>query len=665
MPDSRTDKLTSTLARTAGQRVMWFEIVSPLGNDRFGPVYLARDDGASADAGARELVVLHECVPALGHDGGGSVPTGELRTAQIRREFLNLAERLCSLRHPGAVRGRFARRDGPAAWLVVDHVAGPTLTRWLARPAMLDERTVLSLLLPVVDALQAAHEMGLIHGDLSPDSIRVRPDGVGVALGFTALLAKGPGLQRLHDGPAHRYAAPERFTPTAGKLPVSGDVYSVGALLYRLCTGVEPVDGQARTAEGIDPLPPAVVLARDRFPPRFLNAIDRALARSSQDRPTSMLELRRALLGPPIDASSSAPSGTGKLALDWLRVGPRLARVASAVVVFALLFVAGRVAWRTGIVDGVGNTLFGPRNAIATARDLESGNAVPAIVVAPEAAAGQATRASIVSVLAAAERAFVAQRYTTPPLDNAFDRYLQVLAVDPVNEAALTGINRILNYYSTRATRAERDGNSERAGTLWARAVAVARTTSAEVSLTPGARLWLDAELQRLSVHSDGEVADATEWQKPSPAHSQSAPAVALKPRPGTPTTKVSTTDPAPATTSAPTAAKARITDEIAAPVSAPVIVSGAPQAPQRVTGDAVSPAVQGGSEEQVVRDSAQVRFLARIDRLTTDAATAERRGEANRARALYQTILELRPGNETASAALQRLGQVQIRLRD
>src|SRR6266851_3074595 len=142
-----------------GSRLGAYEILSTLGVGGMGEVYRARDTKLGRDVALKILPELFAADPD--------------RLARFQRE----AQVLASLNHPhiGAIYG-LEESDGVKA-LVLELVEGPTLADRIAQGAIpLDE--ALPIARQIAEALEAAHEQGVIHRDLKPANIKLRPDAV-------------------------------------------------------------------------------------------------------------------------------------------------------------------------------------------------------------------------------------------------------------------------------------------------------------------------------------------------------------------------------------------------------------------------------------------------------------------------------------------------------
>ena len=158
---------------TPGTRIGPYEITGSLGAGGMGEVYRARDTKLNREVA---LKVLPELLAA-----------DRDRLARFTRE----AQLLASLNHPH-IAAIYGFEEGG---LVLELVDGPTLAdRIVQGPISMDE--ALSIARQIAEALQAAHEQGVIHRDLKPANIKVRPDGTVKVLDFGLAKALAPATPR-------------------------------------------------------------------------------------------------------------------------------------------------------------------------------------------------------------------------------------------------------------------------------------------------------------------------------------------------------------------------------------------------------------------------------------------------------------------------------------
>ena len=129
--------------------------------------------------------------------------------------------------------------------LVMDYVAGEDLADVVERQGKLTLEQTVAVLAPVASVLDRLHEAGMVHRDVSPDNVRVTPEGTGTLLDFGSVL-----------GASHRegvtvtvrpgFAPPEQFGDVATQGPWT-DVYALAATAYCCLVGTPPADSLQRT----------------------------------------------------------------------------------------------------------------------------------------------------------------------------------------------------------------------------------------------------------------------------------------------------------------------------------------------------------------------------------------------------------------------------------
>lgn len=175
---------------------------------------------------------------------------------------------LARLSGPYAPRCLAQGEDEHGPWLVIERIAGDSLeTLAAAAPLPADEVARLGTLL--ADALHALHRQGVVHHDLTPAHVLLRPEGVATLIDFglachdelpDLAAAESEGTISALGTPA--VIAPEQLLGRRGD-PRS-DLYAAGAILYRLATGRYPF-GAAASSWGrhrrrwFDPIPPRVL----------------------------------------------------------------------------------------------------------------------------------------------------------------------------------------------------------------------------------------------------------------------------------------------------------------------------------------------------------------------------------------------------------------------
>ena len=233
---------------------------------------------------------------------------------QFVNRFVQEARTAARLSHPHVVPVYDQGQDDGVVFLAMELVEGSTLRDVIEEHAPLSTRAALRLLEPVVEALAAAHEVGLVHRDVKPENV---------------LLGRGPrggtvkvadfGLARLDAADARTtevlwgtaaYLAPEQVEQ--GRADARTDVYAVGLLLFELLSGRKAFPGQDPLRVAYEHVHAGVPHLRDLAPSVPVAVEDlvlRAAATEPADRPpdaswllTELRSLRRALTDDELDA---------------------------------------------------------------------------------------------------------------------------------------------------------------------------------------------------------------------------------------------------------------------------------------------------------------------------------------------------------------------------
>ncbi|MBX3470632.1 MAG: protein kinase [Planctomycetes bacterium] len=312
------------------QRLGPYEVLAELGRGGAGAVLRARD------AAGRE-VALKVLLP-------GAAP-------HARKRFLREARALARLRHPGVVGVvDVAREDdrapGPAAapaWIAMELVPGETLAARLAREGPLPPRAAVRLAERLADAVAHVHAAGVLHRDINPRNVILRPPGgepvladLGLTRDVTPTSQSRVSIEGLFLG-TPGYWPPEQARGDVDAVGVEADVYGVGATLYAALTGrppflVESLDDALRCLVA-DPLPPSRL--RAEVDAALDALVLRCLARAPGDRVPTAAALAEALRG------LRRGSGAGRGRAAWLE------SCAAAAVVVAVLVAVGALATPT------------------------------------------------------------------------------------------------------------------------------------------------------------------------------------------------------------------------------------------------------------------------------------------------------------------------------
>jgi len=260
------------------------------------------------------------------------------RHPEILRRFELEAEMLGRLQHPGIaqVYAFYPGDRKTPAHLVMELVSGPPLTDF-ARAERLPLADRVGLIVKLADAVQHAHERGVIHRDLKPANVLVAEGRQPKVLDFGIARATGVDVKRMTIQTAHgqlmgtlAYMSPEQLRGRSADIDERSDVYALGVLLYRLLADRLPFDvGNMSLPAAIqcvlENLPPPLGAITDELAGPLEGIVARAMARDLDRRYQTAAELahdlRRFLEGDhpaPMPPSTKAVAAASSLRPDWM-----------------------------------------------------------------------------------------------------------------------------------------------------------------------------------------------------------------------------------------------------------------------------------------------------------------------------------------------------------
>ncbi len=275
-------------ALVAGRLVGHYKIIKPLGKGGMGEVYLAGDTKLDRKVALKLL------------------PAEFTNHKERLHRFIREAKAASSLNHPNIITIHEIGEAEGASYIATEFIDGQTLKQ--CNHTKMELAEILDVSIQVASALQAAHAAGIVHRDIKPDNIMLRPDGIVKVLDFgLAKLTEKSQLApansqidtmvRVHTRPGTvlgtiNYMSPEQARGQV--LDQRTDVFSFGVVLYEMAAGRLPFAG-ATSADALvsilDKEPMPLAECSPDVPAEFERIVSKALRKDREERYQTIKDL--------------------------------------------------------------------------------------------------------------------------------------------------------------------------------------------------------------------------------------------------------------------------------------------------------------------------------------------------------------------------------------
>lgn len=328
--DLLRDSSTISYLPSEREQITHFELIEKLGTGAFGTVWKARDTQLDRTVALK-------------------VPRKADLDENEAEKFIREARAAAQLRHPNIVSVHEVGREGATIYIVSDFVEGLTLSDYLTGQA-LTAREAAEICTTVAEAVNHAHECGVIHRDLKPGNVMLDLNGIPHVMDFGLAKREVGEITVTVEGqilgtPA--YMSPEQAQGESHRVDRRSDIYSIGVILFELLTNERPFRGNARMLlhqvihdEAPSPRKLNVNVPRD-LETICLRCLEKDPEKRFQSAAELAAELRRFLNGEPIH---SRPISHMERSWRWCKRKPMIALLSTGLaLVLLFLAIAGPV----------------------------------------------------------------------------------------------------------------------------------------------------------------------------------------------------------------------------------------------------------------------------------------------------------------------------------
>jgi serine/threonine protein kinase len=277
-----------------GTRLDHYIIERSLSRGGFSIVYLARVDGLE------KVVAIKEYFPrriARRGENNEVLPATEDDTERLnhgRKLFFKEAKTLSTLKHPTIVNVFNFFTTNNTVYMVMEYQPGENLETYIKKyNGNLSEKFIRTIFPPLLEGLRVVHETGLMHLDIKPANVHLRPGGAPLLLDFGAVHKKMLSRQYKKNQVVSAGYSPIEQYEAKGYVGPWTDIYALGATMRTCIEGCPPPPAAQR--QGKDPMKPAIEAFKRKYSVQLLSTIDWAMEVHPLNRPQNVDEMLEAL----------------------------------------------------------------------------------------------------------------------------------------------------------------------------------------------------------------------------------------------------------------------------------------------------------------------------------------------------------------------------------
>jgi serine/threonine protein kinase len=294
-----------------GTRLDHYVLQEVLGAGGFGITYLAVHETLG-----KQYAIKEYFPGAFSHREGVTVRPSHSSAETYQwglDRFVTEARALARFKHHSIVDVTNIFEANGTAYIVLGYEAGQNMGEWLKRLGRRPTQAEMDkIVVPLLSALEEIHNHSLLHRDIAPDNILIRPDGMPVLIDFGSARELTRHHSRVQSMVVKQgFSAPEQYSTRPGLQGSWTDIYAMASTLYRAVVGQAPPEATDRLLK--DEVVSLGHLAKHGYRPEFLTAIEHGLRIKTAERPQTVADWRERLMAPSVRVSAVLPSGTTAL----------------------------------------------------------------------------------------------------------------------------------------------------------------------------------------------------------------------------------------------------------------------------------------------------------------------------------------------------------------
>lgn len=261
------------------EKIGKYEVIGLLGKGAMGIVYKALDPDID-----REVAIKTIRFDLISDEGEKN---------ELMLRFMREAKAAGRLVHPNIITIHDVGKEADMTYIVMQYIGGLSLQKWISTRKKISTPEIVNLMIQLCDALDFAHQKGIVHRDIKPANILLDDAGKPCICDFgVAHVEMSTITQTGATIGTPSYMSPEQVM--GKKIDKRSDIFSLGAILYELLTGKRPFEGESITTviyKIINQDAPSLPGGGQGISPEFEDVVRKALAKDPENRYSSCSEL--------------------------------------------------------------------------------------------------------------------------------------------------------------------------------------------------------------------------------------------------------------------------------------------------------------------------------------------------------------------------------------